>query len=372
LDIAQTAFFIIFPYALIKITGASKKLGFISPILLSYIVGIILGNLKFLPINTDLAMTVSEISIPIAIPLILFSTDFKKWLGLAKKTVKSFLLMILSAMIASTAGALLLSGTVEEADKLSGMLVGLYTGGTPNLMAIGMGLDIKEETLVLANASDVVIGGAYFLFLLFAAKKLFRKFLPAFKGDGEPAGAENGQNGKMSFKVVYAVLLSILFVAAAAGISYLITRGIDVAVVMLVITTLGIGASFINKVRNIKGTYEAGQYCILIFSLALGTNVNFAEMITSGSSVFIYTLVVMTLSIVVHLIFSKIFAIDVDTSIITSTAGIYGPAFIPPVADAIGNREVIISGLTCGLVGYAVGNYFGFALAGLLNLLGLV
>jgi uncharacterized membrane protein len=52
--------------------------------------------------------------------------------------------------------------------------------------------------------------------------------------------------------------------------------------------------------------------------------------------------------------------------LITSTAGIFGPAFIGPVAERLRNREVIVPGLTCGLVGYAIGNYLGFAVAWLL------
>ena len=56
---------------------------------------------------------------------------------------------------------------------------------------------------------------------------------------------------------------------------------------MLALTTLGVAASFHPKVRNIKGTYDAGQYFILVFSLALGTNINFREMFVSSSAVFV-------------------------------------------------------------------------------------
>ena len=54
-----------------------------------------------------------------------------------------------------------------------------------------------------------------------------------------------------------------------------------------------------------------------------------------------------------------LFSIDTDTSIITSVAGIYGPAFVGPVAKALNNKEIIISGITTGLIGYAIGNYLG-------------
>ena len=53
--------------------------------------------------------------------------------------------------------------------------------------------------------------------------------------------------------------------------------------------------------------------------------------------------------------------------IITSTAAIYGPAFIGPVANAIKNRDMIVPGITMGLLGYAIGNYIGIGIAMLLR-----
>jgi len=310
LKIVQVAFLILFPYLVVKLAGASKKLGFISPILICYIVGIALGNIRYIPVDTKLSMSVAEMVIPLAIPLILFSTDFVKWLHLAKKTVLSFILVIISAAVGSILAAMLFSNKVDEYWKLSGMFVGLYTGGTPNLMAIGMGLNVREETLILANTSDVITGGLYFVFLLTAAKWFYSKFLPRFGGaDGIKENMDEAVGKPDPFGIIAAAALSIAFTGVSAGISTLITGKIDVAVVMLLITTLGISASFIK---------------------------------------------------------TAIFRIDADTAIITSTAGIYGPAFIGPVAQAIKNREVVISGLTCGLVGYAVGNYLGFAVAWLL------
>ena len=162
------------------------------------------------------------------------------------------------------------------------------------------------------------------------------------------------------------VLLSLVIVALSVGASLLFTGRIEVSIVMLMLTTLGIAASFLRKIREIPGTYKAGQYVLLVFSLALGTNINLYELLASSSKVFMYTAFVMTTAIVIHFILAYFFRIDTDTAIITSTAGIFGPAFIGPVAEALDNREVIIPGLTCGLVGYAIGNYLGFAIAWLL------
>ena len=55
---------------------------------------------------------------------------------------------------------------------------------------------------------------------------------------------------------------------------------------------------------------------------------------------------------------------------VTSAALICSPPFVPMIAGAIHNREVIVSGLTVGIVGYAIGNYLGVAIAYLLQAFG--
>jgi uncharacterized membrane protein len=347
-----------------KLCTKYKKIKVLSPILLCYLTGIILGNIKAIPLDRDFSMTVSEISVMLAIPMILFSTDFKGWLGLAKTTVVSFCLVIVSVIASSAAAFFVFSNHVGNADIISGMLTGVYTGGTPNLIAIGMGLHISESTLILVNTSDAIIGGLYFLFLISIGKWLFGKFLPRFS---RPSYMETDDFSDIESapdkNIIVVLVLALLFVGISVGISLLVTGTMEVGIIMLAVTTLGIAASFNKKICSIKGTYKTGQYIIYIFSLAIGTTVNIKDILNANPSIFLYTLFVMLGAIWVHLLLAAVFRIDRDTTIITSTAGIYGPAFIIPVANAINNRYVILSGLMSGLVGYAAGNYLGYLIA---------
>jgi len=356
------------PYAITILQRKFKIIRILSPILLSYAVGILWGSIN-IPLNRELSMSISEISVPLAIPLILFSADFKKFLHSAKDTIKSFVFVIIAAFSSAMITAIFLSNKVAEASKISGMLVGCYTGGTPNLMAIGMGLGIKEETLILVNTSDMIIGGMFFLIIITVLKPLLLKFLKPYKKtnvieqiDEKAYFMDLNKNKKKKVIKGNSILLLVCFgiVGVAVAIAMLLTGKMDVAVIMLIVTTAGIGGSFVKPIKKVEYTYELGQYIILVFSLALGTNVNIQEMIQSSPIIMGYVATTMFGAILIHLIFAKIFKIDADTAIITMTAGIYGPAFIGPVADAIKNKEVIVAGLASGLVGYAVGNYFGY------------
>ncbi len=353
-----------------------KVIKTLGPIILCYGAGILLGNIG-LPWDKGLSMSISEVTVPLAIPLILFSLDLKKWLSLAKKTILSFVLMIISAAAASVLAAFIFSGRLVEGWKISGMLTGCYTGGTPNLMAIGMGLEINSATLVMVNACDMMLGGSYFFLMISVVKVALRKILPKFKSTGiaheEDVAALQGifSNGKR--KGAKGLLLCGLLAAAATGlavgIAMLLTGEMNVAIIILIVTTCGIGLSFWQKIRNTSGTWSMGQYVILVFSLAIGSTVDINVFFNASPLILGYTATVMFGALIIHLVLSFIFKIDADTTLITSTAGVYGPAFIGPVAEALGNREVVMSGLVSGLVGYAIGNYLGLGIAYLIRLI---
>jgi uncharacterized membrane protein len=67
-------------------------------------------------------------------------------------------------------------------------------------------------------------------------------------------------------------------------------------------------------------------------------------------------------SLLLHLLLSRIFRVNADDYLITTTAFIYSPPFVPVVAAALKNKEVIITGITVGIIGYIIGNYLGVGL----------
>jgi uncharacterized membrane protein len=167
--------------------------------------------------------------------------------------------------------------------------------------------------------------------------------------------------------ILISFLLAVFIVVIAVCISWIIKKDIVAPIVILVITTLGIAFSFNSKVQKLKGAYESAEYLLLVFAVAMGGMADFSELIKASSEIFYFCGVVVICSVVLHYLLVAIFRIDTDTVIITSTAAIFGPAFIGPVAKGINNREVIVSGITMGLVGNAVGNYLGLAVAWILK-----
>ncbi len=82
--------FVGFPALAVYGANRNKALEWLSPVVLCYLFGIFLGNLPGWTPDTELANTVTEITVLLAIPLSPFSTDFPKWLRTAPRAVLSF------------------------------------------------------------------------------------------------------------------------------------------------------------------------------------------------------------------------------------------------------------------------------------------
>lgn len=362
------------PLAALELARRYRFFEWLNPVVFCYLAGMLVANTPIVELDAQTAKLATEASIPLAIPLVLFSSDVRAWLSQSRATVVSFLCATTAVCVASFAAAQYLSHLTPEYWKVSGMLVGVYTGGTPNLLSIGMALEATEETFVLLNASDVIVGGIYLIFLLTLAKPLLKRFFPAFEQLADPEAVEAAEEPKGDFDwraaaphMAIGFGLSVGILAVSAGLTWAIAGELMVAGIFLGITTGGIVGSLTEKIRNLRGSYELGNYLILVFCVAMGTRTDFSELVSAGSALLIYTAVVIVGAIALHFLLASIFRIDIDTLLITSTAAVYGPAFVGPIAEAIDNRQVILSGLTAGLVGYAVGNYLGMALAYMLQ-----
>lgn len=367
--------FLGFPALAVYGANRNKALEWLSPVVLCYLFGIILGNIPGWTPDTELANTVTEATVLLAIPLLLFSTDFPKWLRVAPKAVLSFGLATLAVMVVAAAATVVMSNQDPETWKMAGMTVGVYTGGTPNMSAIGLALEVTDEKFILVNGADVLLSAVYLLFLMTIAQRVLLKFLPAFERTGRAevphlSGMEADPLLALKTRpraVAGAVGLSLLIAGLTIGVVSLFDDSLPIAPVILSVTTLGIALSFVPRIRNLSGSYETGQYLLLIFAVAIGTLANIREMADAFSTVFAFVAVVLGASILLHYLLAALFRIDADTVLITSTAAVFGPAFVGPIAAVLKNREIVVSGLTTGVVGYAVGNYAGLAIAYLLQ-----
>jgi uncharacterized membrane protein len=321
---------------------------------------------------------IPSLVVPLAFPLLLFSLNLRRWLRYAKKGFISVLLALVSGLVMVTTGFFIWKDSIPESWKLAGMFEGIYAGGTPNFVAIKMALNVDSNLFVIVSTYDMIVGAFLVLFFITVAPKIFRFILPAFdesKGirghEAEIASqTENLEDYSGMFKkgvflpLLGALGLSILIFAFSGGLAMLLPGLPMMVVVILSITTFGLVLSLLKSINRIEKTFQLGMYLILVFSLTVASMANVRTMFGVGMlNLILFITWCYFGSLILHIILAKIFRIDADNFLITSAAFIFSPPFVPLVANALKNKDVIVTGITGGIIGYIVGNYLGVALA---------
>ena len=152
--IILTLIFCITPAGVVWLCRRVPLLGKIGPIMVLYAVGMILGNLPFIPSEiTTLQELLPNVMVPLAIPMMLFGCVFTR--KEARLQIKIVASGFISVCIAVAAGYLLCGQHLAEGDKVGGIITGMYTGGTLNAAALQAIFRINSETYILINTGDV-------------------------------------------------------------------------------------------------------------------------------------------------------------------------------------------------------------------------
>ena len=381
------ACYIIFPILIIEAFKRWTIVQKIGTVVLAYAVGIIAslcGVFHFADpaigaTFSKLQSTIMNVAVPLAIPLMLFNCDFKLWTKSLPKTAWALVTGIVAVIIASISGYFIFRNNVPEIAKVTGMMAGIYTGGTMNFNALGAALNVDRSVMAIVLAFQMVITTPYIFFLLGGGYKIFRKLLPykdiTHKGrmdedQVETADVENyrGMFEKQNFiGMMKGLGLSFVFLAVGAGLALLITGTLNELVVILTITTLSIIASFFKKVRELPKTFELGMFFILIFSVIVASMFDINSV--NGGSLYIggFVFWIIGVSVGLHLLLCRIAKVSGDLFCVCQVGLLCSPPFVPPIAGAMKNKKVLISGIVVGLVGYAIGTYLGALLAWVLG-----
>jgi len=375
------AFFLLSPVLVIFLEGKYSVVKKIGGVLICYVLGAIVGNIGILPEGAyEYQDWFTQLTVPLALPLILFSMDVRKWLVHAGSAIKSLLLGLFTVIAMILLGFWIFKGSIDEIWKIAGMLTGIYTGGTPNMAAMKTALNVDTEVYLMTHTYEVALGAIYLIFILSVGQRVFLLLLKPFKSpetgdikvgnlnlEEEYESYEGFFKKKTFLPVLGAFGLSILIFAASYGLSTLFPEEFSTAAIILLITTFGIAASFIKKIKNIKKTFQTGMYIILIFCVVVSSMADVRQLVDISFDLFWYVALAMYGSHLLHALLARIFNIDADTVIISGSALICSPPFVPVVAGALKNRDVILTGLIVGIAGYAVGNYLGVFIAYLLR-----
>lgn len=339
-----------------------KAVSALSPAFWAYALGIIIGNI--VPLHVSWIEPIQDVTVALAIPLLLFSANLVSWKRLAIPTLTSLFIWVPVVMGMAALSSMLYQEWFAQPDTMAAMASSVYTGGTPNMYAVHRAVGADIDLFNQMNLSDLMFSGSYLMVVLTLVPGVLRRWLPAFKKTGEVVETEGDVKHSPGLKnVLLSLGAGLLVVVLAGGISWILSGGeMGQSFQMWIIIWLAVGgllASLWKPLQTLPGTYSTGEYLFLIFCLAVGSRVNLGDLLTSAPMIILFMGTTALGSVVLHSLIARLFRIDADTVLITHVAGIFGPPFIGPVAEKLGNKEIIVSGMTLGVINLAIGNMIG-------------
>ncbi|MBR3725475.1 MAG: DUF819 family protein [Bacteroidales bacterium] len=358
----------------------------VSPMAVLYVIGLLVANLTSWlrqPGLLDTNNLIGQVCIPLSIPLMLMSCSLSHWS--TGKALKAGLSGFAAILVTIVAGYFLFRGHSSPLHfaQVSAVAVGIYTGGIPNMGAIAHGVGMDHETYLYITSYDLIVTALYLVFVICFGKPLFRKLLPAQATPAAPPSSTTPLPGQSSRHKHPLPLLTLPLALAIAVVAYLLSTlfpdSLSTPMLILILTTLSIAASFIPFVQQVNRQAESrqrqplaftvGLYFVYLFCFSIANGCDIRQLDLSGSlNILWYILFIIFASLLIQILLARLLHLDGDSTLVTSVALINSPPFVPLVAALLNNKDLTVLGITIGLIGYLVGNYLGLAVFFLLSL----
>lgn len=352
-----------------------------------------LSNTGIIPLEAAAYDFVWDYIIPLAIPMLLFNADVKK---IGRESGRLLIIYLISG-IGTVAGGMvaysLLKDSFTDLGHVLPMMIGTYTGGSVNLVAMADAYSVGGELVSSSVVADNLLMALYFFALIAAAgSKFFLKTyrhpiideLEARSGGGEHKGAATfWQPKQISLKdIALCVALSLVIVAVSVKIAEVFaglipTSNFGLSLLngflgnkYLIITTLTmlIATLFPRQLGDMPGAQEIGTYLIHIFFAVIGVPASIYMIVTKAPLLLLFCAIIVFVNMLFSFVFAKLFRFSLEEIIISSNANIGGPTTAAAMAIAKGWNALIVPSILVGTLGYVLGNYYGIFAGTLIGL----
>ncbi len=366
-----------------KVTGCILALAFT----------MVLSNFRIIPAYDTVAYDlVWSWVVPIAIPMLLFKADLRKVWKESGKVLGIYLLSGLGTIIGAFIAFFLLQKAIPELYKLSAMMVGTYTGGSMNLVAMSDAFPLTDKTLLgSAVVADNLFMGIYFVSLtIIPTIKFFKKhYSHPYEDEMEKYGTA-GENKAAQFwakkdvsLLDIAKVISISFVIVAistelgkyissfkpegAGFLIELLFGLFGNKYLLLTTITAILATYTNVLAKISGAEEIGTFLIHIFFAVIGAPASIEIILKKAPWLLVFCALIVVINMIITFIFGKIFRFSVEECCIATNANVGGPTTAAALAIARGWNKLVVPAMLVGILGYVIGNYYGLIVGNILK-----
>ncbi len=362
----------------LKLVDRFKWAEKMSPVVLVLFLAAVASNTGIIPTDAPVYGSIAGLAVPFAVCLVLFKVNLADILGAGKAMAIAFGIAALGTVVGVVVASVVLDPWIqgilgENSWKIAGPYTGTYIGGSLNFFALWEGLELGDPDLfAAANAVDNIT-----IFPLMATWLL----LPSMFGDrfpvadrwSSPAPTKDLEEEKTpSFIPTQIATLSfaaLLIMALSTWINTtLIAPHFPQVPTILIVTTLALVFGQFRFINELEGGWELGHLTFYLFFAAVGALINMYSAIILSPVLFVYVTIVMLAHFVVIYGGGRLLKMDVRLLTMASAAAKAGPAVVIALAQTNkGWKQFALPGVLVSLLGYALGNYVGFAVAYLMR-----
>ncbi len=337
----------------------------LSAALVGILLAMILSNAGLIPAQSKAYDVLIDPGISLGIVLILLNVNLSTIRNAGGPMMLAFLLGTVGTAAGAFISALIFAPLIgPETWKLAGQFMGTYNGGGVNFAALGRAFDTNSELFSAAIAADVLITAFWMTACL---------TVPLFFGRRQSRQRSRERDSMIEslYKSTPIRLQDTAFlVVIALGAVWLanhletIFPGIPA---VLWLTTISLAAGQVPYIRQLSGAGLWGYYILLLFLATNGAQSVVKNIIVIGPGVLYFAAGTVVLHGACIFGIGTLLRLNATTLAIASQANVGGPASAMALATARGAVDRVLPGVAVGLLGYAIGNYTGFAMGALVR-----
>lgn len=358
-----------------------KWFGKVSGILVTMISMSILSMTGVVPVASDPNVKVDVYSmvfdyfIPIAIPMMLFSSNIVKIVRESGKLLVAYIIGAIGIVLGSFLAFYLIDLGGGSADT-AGVIAATLIGGSVNFVATAEILNFSTNPLFTATlAIDNFAANLYVLLLfLVPSISLLKRFFSKTKNTTNEINLLDLDNKEeKKHEITFERIAVTVFIAVAiAGAGYVLAPALqkifhtDLNLSILLITILSIAVAniFSKSLKALEETaFSIGLWMMYIFLAVVGAATNLQQILHIGLPVLVFYLTIMLFHFVFMLALARLFKLDVYEVIISSAANIMGPSVAAPMAASLGQKKMVTPAVLVGILGYIIGTFIGVSIA---------
>ncbi len=355
----------------------SKFVERISSAVVCTLLGIALANTGVIPTTatSPTSEAVFEFAIPYTIVLVIIGTNLREILKAGRPLLLAYGLAVFASLAGGVASGVLMTTWVgPETWKLSGTFSAAFAGGGMNFAAVGQGLDLSASTFAAGAVADNLSTVPYLLAQVGLVGVLGAGFARrARQGATTDTAAQRGTGAATALDLrrewtVTQVSISDMAILAGLPLATLwLARRLGEVVPgipeVLWLTTIALVLAQLPIIQRLRGAQVASYFALHMFFIVLGASSVIAEVFEAGLPIFGFMIAIIAVHALITYGVGWIARLDLPTVSVASQAAIGGPGSALALSMAMKWDRLITPGVIVGILGYALGNYLGFACA---------